>query len=299
MNEDMYIQLSFYSQPIIILVGTVGSLLNQIIFHRRKSLRTASCSLYFRSLSINDLLVLYIIVLTQWLNDQFHFDLTIKYLWYCKIQTYIMHCLYAVSPYFLVLGCFDRLCRTSRNIQLRQMATLNMARQISHIIIILICIAHCHILFQYNIIHSMCIPINIFYFQFFAYFHLVFHCLLPPILMSIFCGCTAFLLYRRRCQQQLQYKLNIYISHKRIHYRDYQLIKILFLYVTTNVLCTLPFALVFLQYVYKYNSDPQLSIIVKFTVLLANLNYCSSFYIYTLGTPLYRRELLHLIKTFR
>ncbi|CAF5146797.1 unnamed protein product, partial [Rotaria sp. Silwood1] len=130
MNEDMYIQLSFYSQPIIILVGTVGSLLNQIIFHRRKSLRTASCSLYFRSLSINDLLVLYIIVLTQWLNDQFHFDLTIKYLWYCKIQTYIMHCLYAVSPYFLVLGCFDRLCRTSRNIQLRQMATLNMARQI-------------------------------------------------------------------------------------------------------------------------------------------------------------------------
>ncbi|CAF3367110.1 unnamed protein product [Rotaria sp. Silwood1] len=133
MNEDMYIQLSFYSQPIIILVGTVGSLLNQIIFHRRKSLRTASCSLYFRSLSINDLLVLYIIVLTQWLNDQFHFDLTIKYLWYCKIQTYIMHCLYAVSPYFLVLGCFDRLCRTSRNIQLRQMATLNMARQITSI----------------------------------------------------------------------------------------------------------------------------------------------------------------------
>ncbi|CAF1047586.1 unnamed protein product [Rotaria sordida] len=299
MNEDIYIQWSFYIQPIIILFGTVGSLLNQILFHRRKSLRTASCSLYFRSLSINDLLVLYIIVLSQWLNDQFHFDLTIKYLWYCKIQTYTMYCSYAISPYFLVLGCFDRLCRTSRHIQLRHIATVNMARQIRQIIIILIFVIHGHILFQFNIIHSMCTPINIFYFQFFAYFLLMFHSLLPPILMSIFCGCTLLLLYRRRQKQQHRYGLNIHSSHKRLRYRDYQLIKVLFLYVTTNILCTLPFAIVFLQYVYKYNSSPQLAIFVKFTVLLGNLNYCSSFYIYTLGTPLYRRELLHLIKTFR
>jgi hypothetical protein len=299
MNENIYIQLSLYTQPILIIFGTIGALLNQILFRRTKSLRTASCSLYFRALSFNDLLVLYIIVFTQWLNDQFHFDPTIEYLWYCKIRTYAMYCLYAVSPYFIVLGCFDRLCRSSRNIQLRQIATLSMARQLIPLIIVLICIVYFHIPIQFNIIHSKCIPLNISYFHFLAYFLLIFYCLLPPILMSIFCSWTFFLLHHRRRKQQVRYNFKICSSQKYWRYRDYQLIKILLLYVTTNIICTLPFAIVFLINVYKENSDPQLSILVKCTILFANLNYCTSFYVYTLGTPLYRRELIYLIKSFR
>ena len=65
MNENIYIQLSRYTQPVLIIFGTIGALLNQLLFHRRKLLRTASCSFYLRALSINDLLVLYVIVLTQ------------------------------------------------------------------------------------------------------------------------------------------------------------------------------------------------------------------------------------------
>ena len=137
MNENIYIQLSRYTQPILILFGTIGALFNQILFHRRKLLRKASCSFYFRALSINDLLVLYIIVLTQWLNDQFHFDLTIKYIWYCKIRTYATYCLYAISPYFIVLVCIDRLCRTSKNSQIRHIATPPIAHQIISITIII------------------------------------------------------------------------------------------------------------------------------------------------------------------
>jgi hypothetical protein len=117
--------------------------------------------------------------------------------------------------------------------------------------------------------------------------------------MSTFCICTYVLLNHHRRKQQIRYGLIIYSSRKRRRYRDYQLIKILFLYVTTNIICTLPFALIFLLNVYKFNSNPQLLILVKCTVLLANLNYCSSFYVYTLGTPLYRRELLNLIRTLR
>ncbi len=298
MNEDFYIQLSFYTQPILIFFGTIGALLNQILFRRRKLFRKASCSYYFRALSINDLFVLYFIVLTQWFDDQFHFNPTIKYIWYCKIRTYAMYCLYAVSPYFLVLACFDRLCRTSKNIQLRRIATPTIAHHIIPIIILLIMIVYCHILLQFNINYSRCIPLNRSYFRFLGYLLLVFYCLLPPILMSTFCICTYFLLNHRRHKQQILYKLRIYSLHNR-RYRDYQLIKILFLYVTTNIICTFPFAIIFLLNVYKSNSNAQLSILLKCTILLTNFNYCSSFYVYTLGTPLYRRELLYLIKTLR
>jgi hypothetical protein len=291
--------LSRYSQPLLIILGTIGGLLNQILFHRRKLLRTASCSCYFRALSVNDLLVLYIIVLTQWLNDQFHFDPTKTFLWYCKIRTYTMYCLYAVSPYLIVLVCVDRFCRTSKYVQLRNIATPRIAYQIIFVTIMMIFLAYFHIPFRYGIIHSMCTSSNASYYHFLGHFLLIFYCLLPPILMSIVSSWTFISLRRRREKQKKKYNLRIISLNRRRYYRDYQLIKILFLYVTTNIICTLPFATLMLLGVYRYYSDPQLLIFIKYAVLLCNLNHCTSFGVYTLGTPLYRRELLHLIKTIR
>ncbi|CAF1317776.1 unnamed protein product [Rotaria sordida] len=299
MNENIYIQLSRYTQPILILFGTIGALLNQILFNRRKLLKKASCTLYLRALSFNDLLVLYIIVLTQWLNDQFHFDPTVKYLWYCKIRTYATYCLYAISPYCIVLVCIDRLCRTSKYSSLRNIATPRIARKIIIITIILIFLIYFHIPFQYSIIHSICHPLKFSYYHFLGYFLLIFYCLLPPILMSLFSSWTIILLHRHRQNQIKKYQLRIISSYKHHYNRDYQLLKILFLYVTTNIICTLPFSILMLLDVHQYHSDSQLIIFIKCSVLLCNLNHCTSFYIYTLGTPLYRRELIHFIQSFR
>ncbi|CAF1324613.1 unnamed protein product [Rotaria sordida] len=299
MNENIYTQLSRYTQPILILFGTVGALLNQILFNRRKLLKKASCTLYLRALSFNDLLVLYIIVLTQWLNDQFHFDPTVKYLWYCKIRTYATYCLYAISPYCIVLVCIDRLCRTSKYSSLRNIATPRIARKIIIITIILIFLIYFHIPLQYSIIHSICHPLKFSYYHFLGYFLLIFYCLLPPILMSLFSSWTIILLHRHRQNQIKKYQLRIISSYKHHYSRDYQLLKILFLYVTTNIICTLPFSILMLLDVHQYHSGSQLIIFIKCSVLLCNLNHCTSFYIYTLGTPLYRRELIHFIQSFR
>lgn len=299
MNYDIYIQISFYITPILIFFGTIGAVLNQILFRRRKLFRKSSCSLYFRALSINDLCILYCIVLTQWFDDQFHFNPTSKYVWYCKIRTYATYCCYAISPYFLVLACFDRLCRTSKNIRLRHIAAPVIARRVIPIVVILIMIIYSHLLFQFNINYSLCIPLNMSYYQFLGFFVLIFYCLLPPILMATFCICTYILLYRRRKSQQNRCKLKIYSLQNNRRYRNYQLIKILFLYVITNIICTFPFAIAFLFHVYRFRNGQQISVLVKYTVLLVNLNYCSSFYVYTLGTPLYQRELLCLLKNFK
>ncbi len=298
MNENIYIQLSRYTQPILILFGTIGALINQILFHRRTLLKTASCSLYIRVLSINDLLVLYIIVFTQWLNDQFHIDPIIHYVWYCKIRTYAAFCLYTISPYCIVLICIDRFCRTSEYIQYRRIATPRIARHMIILTILLIFLIYFHILFQYRIIHSKCIPLNLIYHHFLGYFLLIFYCLCPPILMSIFSSWTLILLHRHRRIQQRKYDSRIILPCKRHYHRDYQLIKILFLYVITNIICTLPFAIIFLLHIYYYDSNNQLFILIKCSILLCNLNHCTNFYIYTLGTPIYRRELKYLIREY-
>ncbi|CAF0722990.1 unnamed protein product [Adineta ricciae] len=299
MNDVTYVQWSRYTQPVLILFGTFGAIFNQILFHRRKLLRTASCSLYFRVISINDLLVLYIIVFTQWLNDQFHFDLTVRSAWHCKIRTYATYCLYAISPYCIVLVCIDRFCRTSKYSRVRTIATLRTAHRLIFVIISLICSLYIHILFQFNIIEAACRPSSLSYYRFLGHFLVVFYCLLPPILMTVFSSWTLILLSSRRRKQIKKYQIKTQPLRKRRFYRDYQLIKVLVLYVSTNIICTLPFSFLILLDVYQANLVENPMLYIKYSVLLCNLNHCTSFFIYTLGTPLYRRELIRLIQSIR
>ncbi|CAF3273420.1 unnamed protein product [Rotaria socialis] len=300
MNDNIYVQLSRYTQPVLIIFGTIGALLNQILFHRRKLIKKASCTVYLRALSINDILVLYLIVLTQWLNDQFHWDPSGTYVWFCKIRTYAMFILYAMSPYYIVLVCIDRLCRTSKYSSLRKIATPSKAHRIIIITVLMVILAYSHILFQYNINRSKCFARNFSYYHVLGYFILIFYCLLPPLLMSIFSSWTLILLHCYRRKQEKQYHLKIILPSKNHRCnRNYQLLKILFLYVTTTIICTLPFSILMLLHTHQFNSNRQLVVYIKTAVLLCNVNHCTSFYIYTLGTPLYRRELLHLMQSFR
>jgi len=118
------IEDGFSIQPSIIVLKTIGALFNLILFFSRKYLRSTSCSLHFRALLANDLFVVYIAILRQWLRDQFEIDLTTKYDWYCKISIYLTFTLYVRSLYCVVLACFDRLCTRSANAQFRKIATV-------------------------------------------------------------------------------------------------------------------------------------------------------------------------------
>lgn len=299
MNENIYIQLSRYTQPILIILGTIGAVINQILFHRRKLIKKASCTIYLRALSINDLLALYLIVLTQWLNDQFHWSPANKYIWYCKIQMYATFTFYTLSPYYIVLVCIDRFCRASKCSLLHKIATPHKAHRIIMITIITVALVYIHIPFQYSLRNSKCIPENFAYYHFLGYLILVFYSLSPPLLMSIFSSWTLILLSCHQKRHKRIYQTRIILSNQRRYHRNYQVMKILFLYVTTTIICTLPFSVLILLDTHRYHSRRQLLLYIKISVLLCNVNHCTSFYIYTLGTPLYRRELVHLYQSFR
>jgi hypothetical protein len=292
--SSLYVQLSRYTQPPIVVFGTIGALFNLVLFFNRKNLRSTSCSLYFRALSFNDLLVLYIIILPQWLRDQFQIDLTTKYDWCCRISLYLTFTLYAISPYCVVLACFDRLCTSSANARLRKIATIRVASFLIPIMIIIVFAAYCHVPIWYKLVtistSSYCTVTDYDYHITFATFLLIFSCLAPPLLMLILCIIT--LMFLRQQRRRI-----MPVNQTRGRQRDNQLLKMLFIYVISNIICILPFSLTYFIQIYNVqNTSALVSILVQMFILLINVNYATSFYLYTLGTPFYRDELFNLVK---
>jgi hypothetical protein len=293
MSDSIYLLLSRYTQPTVIVLGTLGAIFNQILFYKRKSLRTTSCSLYFRALSVNDLLVLYVYVLFQWLADQYGFDPTRKYDWYCKVKTFLNSGLYTLSPYLVVLACFDRLCTSSTNTGLRRIASIRVASYVIPSAVIFVFVAYFHSLVWYQLVvtpyYSMCTVINPTYNKVIPAFLIIFLALLPPMLMMIFCGVT-FVLLRQQRRRVMP------INQARARQRDNQLLKMLSIYVVSHLVCTIPFSVTFIILVYQLSAlSPTIILLLRCFILLFNLNFATSFYIYTLGTPFYRRELYSLI----
>jgi hypothetical protein len=296
MGDSLYYQLSRYTQPPLIILGTMGAIFNQILFTSRKSLRATSCSLYFRALSVNDLLVLYIYVLLQWITEQYGIDPTKQYDWYCKTMSFIQTGLYTLSPYFVVLACFDRLCTSSTSARLRRVATVRVASYLIPCMAIIVFAAYCHIPIYYSLIirstGSVCTTVDPVYTQIFAIFLGFFLGFMPPILMMIL-SCTTLILLRRQRRRVMP------INQTRLRQRDNQLLKMLFLYVAFHLICTIPFSVVLLIVVYQLSTvSPLIVLLFRLFVLLFNVNFSTSFYIYTLGTPFYRHELCCLIKEF-
>lgn len=297
MADRTYFEVTRYSQPALIVFGTVGAVLNQILFVYRKPLRKSSCSLYFRALSINDLLVIYTVILPLWLSNQFGIDPSRNHDWYCRLKTYTTDSLYTFSPYLVVLACFDRLCTSSTRPGLRRFATVRAASCIIPCAAFCIFTAYCHVPIWYktavvnNI--SYCYSPDANYSKFIGMYILFFLCIVPPTLMVFLCGITLALLRQQR-------RRIMPVNQVRLRQRDNQLLKMLFMYVAMNVVCTVPFAVTYVMLMFQQPRYVSLHVLLyRLFGLLMNVNFATSFYAYTLGTPLYRRELYNSVVFIR
>jgi hypothetical protein len=293
--EEVYLQLSRYITPVTIFLGTIGALSNQILFHFRKPLRTTSCALYFRALSANDLLTLWFVIFPQWLNDQFNIDASVQSEWYCKFSQYLSYVFYDLSPFFLALACFDRLCTSSTNARLRKIATRRIASIFITSMIIIIFILYSYVPIYCHLVtgssYTFCAIIDPTYARSLAFCILFFFCLLPPSLMITFCIITLILLRQQR-------RRIMPVNQVRLRHRDNQLIKMLFIYVISNIVCFFPFTVTYMVQIYYYhNVSPFQQYLVKVFTILLDIAYATSFYMYTLGTPFYRDELRGLLQT--
>ncbi len=112
--------------PIIILIGTIGGLLNLIVF-TKKYLRKNPCSIYFIAFNLANLMYIYSSFLVFTLNVGYQIDSSTQNLPICRLRSYIGFLCNALSPFYLILAGIDRILITSPNALTRQKSTLRLA----------------------------------------------------------------------------------------------------------------------------------------------------------------------------
>ncbi len=112
--------------PIFLFMGTVGCIVNLIIF-TQKTLRRSPCSIYFIAYNIANFLYIYCVLLFLIVSLGYNIDPSIHSLVFCRLRLYsglLFHCL---SQFYLILASIDRMLVTSRNALTRRRSTHRLA----------------------------------------------------------------------------------------------------------------------------------------------------------------------------
>jgi hypothetical protein len=287
--------------PIIqIILGTFGNIMNILIFTRR-SLRNNSCSIYFLALSINNLFVLYVALLTRLLASGWQIDPSESSNVLCKLRLFFIYIALCQTQWFIVLASIDRFLSSCHSVHYRQLSNKSTARKVTIFTVIVISIAHFHMLvwWKSDYVGSTLIC-NIFdpiYDIAFSVFYILFTCLLPPFFMTIFGLLTIF--NARKLRTQVAPQTND-ARNERLRSKDRQMIRMLLFQVLLDVIFLTPFTAINLYSTIEDNIEtsqlsPSATAVYNFCAnVFRLLNYCNpviGFYIYTLTGRTFRIEM--------
>jgi len=112
--------------PILILIGTIGCVLNLIVF-TQKNLRKNPCSIYFIAYNLANLIYIYSSLLGFTLDVGYQIDPSLYNLPICRLRIYVGFLFDCLSPFYLILAAIDRILITSPNALTRQKSTRRLA----------------------------------------------------------------------------------------------------------------------------------------------------------------------------
>jgi hypothetical protein len=277
-----------------IFLGTIGNVLNLLIFTRPTLLRS-SCTLYLIATSIDNILVIYTSVLTRLLATGFNYDITIISDLLCKLRFYPGYVFLAVSPYFYILACFDRYCSSSTSATRRSWCDKKIAIRLIIGAIILASILYLHIIifFERLVVATgfYCYARAGIYNTFYRIFYLVVYCILPPFCMSL----LSILTLKNIRQQARRTRPALAIENQSLRRIDQQMVRMLFSQVLIELLGVLPHATLNLTGLFVNTSTTIYTFFSQITVLPLFVSYAISFYVYTLSSRVYRQELMKII----
>jgi hypothetical protein len=288
--------------PIVQLVfGTFGNIFNIIIFTRR-ILRNNPCSMYFLAASISNCFELCLVVLPPYLINNWHWadPATTNVVW-CAIRAFLLYPSTCCVLWFIVLSSFDRFLCSSHNARVRQLSSVRIARKIIVLTIILFFLLYVHVLVFFRVLPSgsttVCSVSPPAYIIFFNISLLIFSCVLPIILMSIFAILTVQNV--RKLHNRVASQAND-ARNERLRSSDRQLVRMLLFQVLITTLISTPYSAVYAygtlaisllktplstseRAIYNFASNLTRSVYLFNSVL--------GFYIYTLTGPKFRTEM--------
>jgi hypothetical protein len=147
--------LNRYFAIAIFIFGTIGNILNCLIFSQR-NLRSNPCSLFFLVSSIANLSYIYTGLTTRMLTG-WAIDLTATIGWLCKLRTFVLYTSRTVALWLIALAAADRWLSSHVNARYRQMSTVKNAYRSMILILSLATLLYAQLFYCYqaNLINTV------------------------------------------------------------------------------------------------------------------------------------------------
>ncbi|CAF3362898.1 unnamed protein product, partial [Rotaria sp. Silwood2] len=170
----------------LLIAGTIGNVLNCILFTRR-SLRHNPCSIYFFATSVANIIALYFSCLTRLLMTFGTNTTSSQGSIYCRFRTFFTFMPLTASTWFIVAACADRYASSSSSVRIRSFSQVKFSQRIIYAIIFISSAiwGQMFVCFNGSPESFNCYPSTKFCNIFNDSILLIFYSLLPPLLMFI------------------------------------------------------------------------------------------------------------------
>jgi hypothetical protein len=230
-----------------------------------------------------------------------HGDPSLYSMGLCKSRYYLFHVWGQMSRYFIVLACIDRFALTNRNNNIRKLSQPRIALCLIVIITIFWHLFALHIAIMTTVKNGRCGYFDLYY-TLNSVYVLIFVCLIPPIIMSIF-GYLAFRNMKRsntRVQPSGSGSVGIIIQRHDRNLLVMVLAEVLVYFVTMSlypvIICEL--AVTTSMGVIKSLQQIQIeNFILFFAQFLIYINTSAPFYIYLVASKTFRNEFKKTVNT--
>lgn len=161
--NDVKNKLLFSVGVVCLVFGTVGNLLNIFLFKRRALWKISPCIPFMVAASIANIISIYTVILIRILIS---FNITPTY--YspaaCKLQMYLYYTSFSTSSWFMVGCCMDRFLSSSRNAGTRRHSNMRKTSQTIWILTIFFILLYTEVFYCYDANRfyapAPCYPIN-------------------------------------------------------------------------------------------------------------------------------------------
>ncbi|CAF0952885.1 unnamed protein product [Rotaria sp. Silwood1] len=229
-----------------------------------------------------------------------HSDPQIQSLIFCKLRGYIFQVCLMLSRWFIAFACIDRYASTSENVNLRNFAKPTIAYRIIIIIISCWSIICSHRIIFYDIKGNFCGIINNMAAALYHSFYVIIGGGICPATIMIVCAW----LIRRNLAHKNKKRIQLSVSGHRRNSLDQQVLIILFVQIICYIIFTLPqlcnLVFITISITIPNRSNKHLAIESFLTFLAELMLYLfpvTSFYLYTLTSHTFRKELIKSIRS--
>lgn len=284
---------------ILIVIGTVGCLINLAVF-TRKPHRKNPCSIYFVAYNIFNLCYIYLSLFGLTLEIVYNINPSASNIVVCRLRLYLSILLNWSNPFFSILASIDRIMITSNNVHTRQRSTCRLAYTSITVGTLFWCVFHSHALIYSNIIEFtpnlfICYHQSGVYLTFIGYYSLIKE--ITALVLLIVCALWTVKNVHNAHRVRLAPNNHAGQDHRNVHtLKDRQLILMLLMDIVIYAIFSFLIA-IFLMYQEITQNQEKNFDRIKIEVFIRNvcflsiaIPFCSSCYTNLIASTTFRKE---------